>query len=214
MIDRTDEEIGELVKAWIRRYGLPLIAGVIIALAAIFAARWWQAHKQQGSHQFSDQLATLNRALDDKNYAQAETAYQTLQQEHTIYSQLADLAMAKSYVAQKKPAQAEALLQNAQGSSDKLISETALFSLAQLQTSEKKYPQALQTLSKLEGSAYQAQIEALRGDIYVLQNKLADALSAYQRAQDAQPSPLTEMRINLLKGQVSLQKAPKESTNG
>ena len=204
MIDRSDEETAELVKAWIRRYGMTLLAGVVIALVSLFARDRWQEHQRERRNQFSAQLGQLQSAVMDKQLRAAEKRYAALREGETIYGDMAALVMAKLYHDKQDAEAALEVLQLARTAKDPLLAQTAGWSLLQLQLDEGEYDAALTTLASLRGSAYDSQLDRVQGDILLLQKKPRQALEAYRMSQKIQPAPLIRLRIDTLKAHLAI----------
>lgn len=203
MSDRTDEETAELVKAWIRRYGMTILAGVVIALAAVFALNRWQEHQRGKGYARSERLARLQSAVAQQQLATAEKLYAGLQEDDTIHASMAALLMAKLYHDKKDDAAAAKALQSAAKSKDGLLAQAARWSLAQLQVDAGEYDAALATLALLRGSAYDGELGRVQGDIFLLQKKPRQALDAYRSSQKIQPTPLTRLRIDELQARLA-----------
>lgn len=208
MIDRTDEETTQLVKDWIRRYGLTILAGIVIALVGVFALKGWQERARGKASARSEQLAHLQSAVVRQDLETAEKRYADLQSSNTIQTAMADLLMAKLYHEQRDNAAATQALQRVEKSEDALLAQTAMFSLAQLQVDAGKYDAALTTIASLRGSAYDGELDRLQGDIFLLQEKPREALGSYQTSQKIQPGPLTQLRIDALKARLASNREP------
>lgn len=200
MIDRSDEETGELVKAWIRRYGPAIFLGIIIALGVLGFLDWRKQHQRHVNHQLAHQLETLQNALTDKQQDTIKTAYTpALQNDSGEAGNLAALMMAGYYAELGDSAQAEKMLEKASHAKDVLVQQTATWQRANLQANAKQYDTALATLQNLANSAYSAPAASLKGDIYYAQGKTAEALTAYQEAQKRENNPILTLRISQLK---------------
>ena len=66
------------------------------------------------------------------------------------------------------------------------------------------YDAALQSADALKNSAYAPQAAALQGLILEKQNKLPEALQAWQRSQELSPSPATAAEINALQAHLAV----------
>lgn len=200
MIDRSDEETGEIVKAWIRRHAPPILLGIVIALGVLYLIDWYKHRQRQQNHQLSYQLETLQKALNADQANDIKVAYSSdLQNDTNEAGYLAALMMAGYYARQGEISAAEKALDKAMGAKDVLVVQSAQWQRANLQANTKQYDEALKTLSSLESSAYRVQALNLKGDILYIQNHLQDALTTYEAVQKLSPSPMMALRISQLK---------------
>ena len=65
MVAMTDEEQKEQLKSFMKRYGSPVIIGVLLALCAFFAWQWW--HKKQAI-EASNRTAQFQEILNQLSY--------------------------------------------------------------------------------------------------------------------------------------------------
>lgn len=202
-MDRTEEETSELVREWLRRYGITIFLGIVIALAILFAMQWWNQRAENAGKQASEQLAQLQGQVESGAYEQADRLYQEMSDAPAVYHDLASLLMARSHLARQESDKALALLDQASHADDALVAQTARWLKAQQFVAQGEYDRARQLLNELQGSVFDGQTDQLRGDIFALQNDPAAALQSYQIAMDKLASPLLEMRINALKAQLA-----------
>ncbi|SUO95874.1 YfgM family protein [Suttonella ornithocola] len=210
VVERSDEETGELVKSWLRRHGPVILAGVVIALIVLFAMSWWKNRQHTIDTALAYQLETLQKAIADNDVDLANNLYQkSLINNDQAYGKLAALMMAKVYVNAEKNTQARTALEKATKAKDALVAQTAQWELANLEMIEKNYGAALGLLSQLSETAYKGQAKALEGDIYLLQENFKAALNAYQQSLLVVPSPLVRMKAEVLEADQAMN-APSE----
>lgn len=204
MTDRTDEETLELIREWLQQYGLTIIVGLVLGLGMVGGYRYWQGKEAEKIANESTQLDTLLQALE-KNDLQAATApYDTLRQAGGDVGALAALNMASAYQKAGKKEDAQTALNLAIASQDKLIAQSARWQLAQYQHANGDNDAALQTLAALQDSAYAAQAAALQGLILEKQDKLEEALQAWQHSQQLAPAASTAAEINALQARLAV----------
>ncbi len=209
--DRSDEETGELVKEWLRRYFPTIVSGVVIALLVVFAMNWWRDKERRNTLALSHQLEVLQEAVVSNNKEAAKEAYVgELAEDDSADAYLGALLIAKVYVDDADYEQAKIALEKASQAKDGLVVQTAQWQLANMYVSQKQYEPALKVLQGLKMSAFDGQAARLEGDVYYLQGKMDLALSAYEQSLTANPSPLTEILVKQLKTQINLQKTEAE----
>lgn len=203
--DRSEEEMGEIVKAWLRRYLPAIILGIVIALGIIGFLDWRKVHQRNIDLQFAYQLEQLQAAVSSNQPDEAKKAYTAeLKNNDSAAGDLAALLMAGVYTQIGEIDAAQEALHKASGAKDELVAQRAKLELASLQASGQQYDAALQALQGLEKSAYAPAAYSLQGDIYYLQGKNQNALAAYQEAQKIAPSALLQLRIQQLQTAVNI----------
>ena len=189
----SDEEQLDQIKSFAKKYGSAMISGILIALIAFFGWEYWQkknlteAQNQTAKVQklmdeakaVSGQpnaLATVSEAADKivKNDADSVQAIQT------------QFILAKLAYDKQDYAAAEKALKKVENSKvkDAGLLQIVKIRLADSQLAQKKYDEALKTLSKVTEPAFKATADELRGDIYVAKKDNASARKAYQSAWD------------------------------
>ena len=189
----SDEEQLDQLKSFAKKYGSAMISGILIALIAFFGWEYWQkknlteAQNQTAKVQklmdeakaVSGQpnaLATVSEAADKivKNDADSVQAIQT------------QFILAKLAYDKQDYAAAEKALKKVENSKvkDAGLVQIVKIRLADSQLAQKKYDDALKTLSTVTEPAFKATADELRGDIYVAKKDNASARKAYQSAWD------------------------------
>ena len=189
----SDEEQLDQIKSFAKKYGSAMISGILIALIAFFGWEYWQkknlaeAQNQTAKVQklmdeakaVSGQpnaLATVSEAADKivKNDADSVQAIQT------------QFILAKLAYDKQDYAAAEKALKKVENSKvkDAGLLQIVKIRLADSQLAQKKYDDALKTLSTVTEPAFKATADELRGDIYVAKKDNASARKAYQSAWD------------------------------
>ena len=202
--DRTDEETVELIREWLQQYGLTIIIGLVIGLGAIGGYRYWQNSQETQSANESTQLDTLLQALEKNDLQAAAAPYDALLKEGSDISALAALNMATAYQKADKKEDAQTALKLAAAIPDKLVAQSARWQQALFQVENGDNDTALQSLDALKDSAYAPQAAALQGVILEKQNKLPEALQAWQRSQELAPGPATAAEINALQARLAV----------
>ena len=193
MVAMTDEEQKEQLKSFMKRYGSPIIIGVLLALCAFFAWQWW--NKKQAieasnrTAQFQEILNQQEQASgDDVLYKKLQADADTLIKANPDSAQAvqAQLVLAKLAYDKKDYANATKILTNAQTSKvdDEGLKAIVNVRLAYTQIEQNQLDQALKTLNQVKLESFIPTVEEARGDIFVAQKKIEDAQKAYKKAWD------------------------------
>lgn len=198
MTDRTDEETVELIREWLQQYGLTVIIGIVLGVAAISGYRWWENRNTETRYQQSAQLDDIRSAIAAQNFVVAEKNYQLLKQQHSDIAGLAALSMAAGYeLLQDKNDLAEKFLQAAStDGNDLLVQQTARWQAALLAAQNGRYDEAEKLLATLRDSAYTASSFALQGYIDQKQGKWQQAVQAYQSSRELMPNNTVTEQLN------------------
>jgi predicted negative regulator of RcsB-dependent stress response len=180
------EKIAEL-KSWWKQYG-NLVLTTITAALAVFAA--WNAWNWYGARQ-SGEAAALYEVLEKASRANDAKATReaagTLLEKYprTSYGPLAALVSAKVHYQAGDLKTAKAQLQWAieNGRSEELKA-LARLRLAHVLVDEGAPDEALKTIAAPAPAGFESLFESLRGDIYLVQKKPAEARAAYKAALD------------------------------
>ena len=185
----TEEEQVEQLKAWLKENGLSIALGIIIGVGGIGGYNYWNHVQDTNAAEASSHFSQMIDALDAGNHESVQAQADTLINDYasTDYALMAQLALAKSHVANSEYDQAEQALQQVVGSgAQKPLAYVARTRLAALQIQNDKIEQALTTLDAEFPDEFSARVEELRGDAYALQGKVTQALAAYRNAQKAE----------------------------
>ncbi|RYL25875.1 YfgM family protein [Acinetobacter piscicola] len=190
----TDEEQLDSLKSFFKKYGSAMVSGVLIALIAFFGWQYWQKNnlaKAQNQtakvQQLFDQAHAANG--DAKATAALTTAADKLVKEDpdSIQAIQTQFTMAKLAYDQVDYAKAERELKKVENSKidDKGILQAVKIRLADAQFAQKKYDEALKTLSAVNEPTFKSTAEEMKGDVYVAKNDIENAKKSYQAAWDA-----------------------------
>ena len=188
----TEEEQVEKLKAWLKANGLSIVLGIVIGVGGIAGYNYWR-HMQEttaaeASSHFTQMIDALNAG--DREAVQQQADILIAYYSSTEYALMAQLALAKNYVANGEFEKAEAALQAVVGTAaQQPLAYVARVRLAAVQIQNEKYEQALGSLSIEFPAEFAALAEELRGDVYALQGKADEAIEAYRKAQVANPQP-------------------------
>ena len=194
---KTDQEKAEEIKLWWKENGTSVIAGVAIAIAAVFGWQQWQKSQNSKIEQASSLFSQTQKNNDEKALITMKNEYGS-----TPYASLASLAAAKHAAEQGNNDLAISELSWViDNTSDNNIKEVATIRLIRVQISAKQYDKAEQQLKQAYSTAYTSLIDELKGDLYNAQNKTKEATEAYQRAllnSDRNPPRYLQMKLDHL----------------
>ena len=202
------EQVAEL-KAWWTQHGNLVLAVVIAAAVAVVGWQGWSWYQHNQAAQAGVLYDTLAKAAQAGDAKALRDAAGTLVESYprTLYASMGALLAAKFYFERNDLKNAKAQLQWViEHSPAEDFRDLARVRLAAVLVDEKAYDEALKLLDAPHAPAYDAQYAALKGDVLVAKNQLAEARAAYQSAlekAERRDSPFREsvrMRLEALGG--------------
>lgn len=181
---QTDDEKVEELKAWWKENGTSVIVGIALAVVALFGWEYWKEWKNNTAAEASSLYTQASNAAKT-GIDKALPDIKKLQDSYssTPYAAIASLKAAQQYAEQGQYEQAvSALRWVIDEQSDEGFRNLANVRLARVLLAMKKLDEALQVVNQPYPAAYQSLLEELKGDIYVAQNKPAEARAAYDKA--------------------------------
>ncbi len=185
---QTDDEQLEELKRWWKKYGGPVITGLVVGLVLVLGARMWMDHQERQRQTASAEYEQLRSELDIGNIeaARSRTAYLTDKFKRTPYAVLATLALASAQVERDQLEEARSNLQWAvDNARDPEPGAVARLRLARVQAALGDHSAALATLGSSAPAAFAAAYEELRGDLHAASGNPQQARAAYERALEA-----------------------------
>ncbi len=210
MNDSSDDEL-QILKRWWDENGTSLVLTVCVALAGITGWNWWQnsqAAKMEQSfsafNQLVNELDAAQSSGDEIQIAQADYVAQQIKDDYpaSYYASFAAFLKAKQAVDDQDFEAATKELQWVieQNPSEELVL-VAKYRLAKTHFASNDFESALTVLDVAEEGSFSMAYGELRGDIYLSQQKYAEAADAYSKALSAveaselRASPLLEEKI-------------------
>ena len=205
MIERSNEEMGEIVREWIRHYLPSIILGIVLALAVLFGIDYWNEHKHRSNSQLNYILEQMVDEINSGDTDKAILTYQQkLQNDHTEQGNIAAMLIASVYLDKQEKQKALAAWEKASKAQDEVVAHTAKWQLAKQKVADGDYARADLLMNDLAKSMYAAQINLLRGDSLYLQGKKSEALAAYRKAAQDSASPILSMTVDILAAEENL----------
>jgi predicted negative regulator of RcsB-dependent stress response len=182
------EKLAEL-KAWWAKYGNLVTALIFLAALSVLGVNGYNAWKAKKSGDASLVYDQMEKAITTKNAVLVKETAATLMSDfwfkRTAYAQMAALDSARYDVDAGDLKSAEAQLQwAADHAADSQYRLVARLRLASVQMDLGEGDLALKTLAGDVPDQFVSAFADRRGDIYLAQNKLADARTQYQLALD------------------------------
>lgn len=206
---QTEEQQVEAIKGYWQENGNTIIAGIVLAFAGFIGFNFYKDNKLTNELAVSDSYQTLiESSVNDKANFPEQAAIFINKNANTSYASLTGLALAKEAAAAKDWETAQTQLNAAIDSAPTdAIKGIASLRLARVQIQLAQYTEALATLAKPLPESFAANIEEIKGDTYLLQNKKELARNAYQAAITANGlanSPGLQMKLDDLSTLVNL----------
>jgi predicted negative regulator of RcsB-dependent stress response len=200
------EQVAEL-KAWWQQHGR-LVTAVIVAAALGFSGwQGWRIYQQNQAANAAGLYDALARAAEGGDAKAMRDAGGTLIESYprTLYASMGALVAARFHFDRNDLKSAKAQLQWVlDNTPSEELRDLALLRLAAVLLDEKAYDEALKQLNAMHAPAFEAQYAAMRGDVLVAKNQVADARVAYKLAlekigkQDAAFRESVRMRLDAL----------------
>ena len=194
----TEEEQVEKLKSWLKENGLSIVFGIIIGVGGIGGYNYWNYWQDKTASEASSHFSKMIEALETGNAETVQTQADVLISDYasTDYALMAHLALARKHVEEGNFDQAESALQQVVGSAgQEPLAYVARTRLAAVQIQNGQFDQALATLDAEFPQEFSARVDELRGDVYALQGKVAEAIQAYRDAQSASLRPADETSL-------------------
>lgn len=182
----NEQEQWELVKTWLRENLPGLVAGVALAVAGVFAWRWYQARQTTQALQAHERYEAVVTSYERGDLPSGEKLADAMRADFpgSGYSVQADLLTASAELQNKQSAQAAVRLARVMNdSSDPGLSLIARLRLARVQIDMGQSDTALQTLNVADPGSFTARIAEVRGDALLAKGDRKGALQAYQSAR-------------------------------
>ncbi|MFT6986980.1 MAG: putative negative regulator of RcsB-dependent stress response [Psychromonas sp.] len=184
----TEEQQVDAIKGWWKENGNTLIIGAVVGLVGLWGWRFYNESvltgQERASQAYSDMLLKFEAQGADKDFENISTF--VADNIDNSYGVLASLLLAKEAVTQKdfKLAQTQLVQLQSQNSYAPLNAVINL-RLARVQFELGEYEQALITLALISEKNFLAKAYQVKGSIYLKQDKLEKARSAFQDAINA-----------------------------
>jgi predicted negative regulator of RcsB-dependent stress response len=199
------EKLGDL-KAWWSRWG-NIISGLIAVVALGFAGtQGWKYWNQKQAAEASTLYFAISQGIEKNEAAKVKDATAELLTKFpsTGYAPRGALLAAKTAFDAGDLANARTHLEwVVANSKEDELKAVARLRLAAVQLDQKKYDEAIATLDGKHHAAFEGLFLDMRGDVFKIQGKFADAKTAYEAAlvkldAKGQQKQLTQLKLDSL----------------
>lgn len=174
-----DHEREEAVKQWWHTNWKPIALGIVIALGGIIGVRQYQAYQLEQSQNTAYEVYQIKHLLNKSGDSAVSYADTFMKEHEDVYGAIMALEVANMKVKAQKYEESLAYLDFVFKNGGKLVVNEALLTKARLLTELKKYDEAIAEVKKVDSEAYAVESKEVLGDIYMAQNKRAEAHDAY-----------------------------------
>lgn len=204
----TEEEQLNSLKSFFQKYGSKLVSGILIALIALFGWQYWSKNNAaKGQMQTAKVQQLMDEAPgvgeDKKAFSALAAKADSIVKEdpNSVQALQSQLVMAQLAYDKGDYAAAERELNKVESSTlkDEGLMAVVRIGLADAQSAQKKYDEALKTLDKVSLPAFKATVDEARGDIYVAKNNTESAKKYYQSAWNTLLEPKQERQLLQIK---------------
>lgn len=175
----------EHIKTWWQRYGTLCLVVILLVSCASLAWQYWQRKQTAEFTQASARYEQLLMSLEAQKSEEIASRAQNLIEHYpkTDYAKLAAFFLAQQAVtAGQLQIAIDRLKWVTETSKTASIRQVARMRWARVLFAQQKYQEALTVLQTMDEAQYIAEIEAIKGDIYVAMGKIAEARLAYMQA--------------------------------
>jgi len=188
MVDEnlTDQQQADLIRQWLRHNGTFILGGVAVGLAALYGWSQWKSYQVQNAAEASGIYEELVGRIQASDQDQADSLLTELESGYTgsPYIDQAHLRLAKLSLDRSDFEVAASHLESIIAASGNVeILHIARIRLARIRLQQEQYDAALAALEGANAdSAFYAQVNNVRGDVYVALDRAGEALAAYDAA--------------------------------
>ncbi|WP_193073663.1 YfgM family protein [Pseudomonas sp. FME51] len=198
-----DEQIEKIKEVW-HRHGVPVLTGVVLALAGVFGWNGWTNFQEtkaaNASAVYQNMLESVLQDDSEAGRTRGAELAETLRKDYpgTRYASFAALMQARLAVEAEDFAAAETLLRDvAEDGSDEALQEVARQRLARVLAQLERAEEGLELFSSPVSGELLAGREEVRGDLLLTLGRVEDARLAYQAALDATSDPRARPQLQL-----------------
>ena len=194
----TEEQQVEAIKQFWKDHGAAIIIGAVLGLGGLWGWRYYSesqiTSQEDASLRYQEAIETL--ATDDT----AKLTQFAKDEEAAGYKTIANLVAAQQAAEEGDfDAAANHLNTVVSESPDAHIASIASLRLARVQIEMNQLDAALSTLGEISDKAFDAEVQEIKGDIFVRQAKFDDARMAYTSALEKSTSNrLLQMKLDNL----------------
>ena len=205
-LDLEEQEQLDQLKHFWNQYGNLITWVLLLVLAGVAAWNGYHYWQRSQATQAAAMYDEMSKSVAAGDMAMAQRTFSDMKERYgsTSYTQQAALVLAKFAVDKGDGDNAKGALQwVADKSSDDGYAAIARLRLAAMYFEAKDYAQALATLDGIKADSFTALVSDRKGDVFLAQDKRAQAKEAYLQAyqkldENAQYRRVVEVKLNAL----------------
>lgn len=196
----SEEEQLEQLRSFWKTWGIPIVAGVVLAAGGYFGWNAWGEHKRDQAMAASALYQNYLDAGDDEGKSAAALKALTDAADGSSYHAFVLLKQAAKAIEAGKLEDAEPLLRQILEKGDEpLLRSLASIRLASVLQGLDKGDEALKLLDRVTGAGFRTTALEMKGDIHMARKERAEAHTAYKAAldsiEDGQKDSLLEAKV-------------------
>ncbi|WP_339057334.1 YfgM family protein [Candidatus Regiella endosymbiont of Tuberolachnus salignus] len=202
----TENEQADAVRRFFSENAKILVVSVLLIIAVLIGWHYWQNNQNTAMKNAASSYQQVSEILTDNKKAAVtksddntnDVAEQFVRENDNNYAVFIALELANRFVEQKLFDKAEQQLMLAlTKTKDKNLLSLTNLRLARLQLQLKNSDQALKTLNSVEGEAWVAMAEDVRGDIFLNKGDIPAARAAYTKATEVNAAQTLQTLLRL-----------------
>ncbi len=186
---RTDDQVADDIRQWLRENGGWILAGLVIGVGALLGWNAWGDYSNAQAEEASVAYeALLSEIIAERPVPAADMAADlAAEYPGSPYVDQARLLLAKLYMDRNEADNAAGYLQQVvNDTKDRNIEELARLRLARVRVQQERYEDALAEVANIDStSAFAARYHEVAGDIHYAMGDFAEARDAYAAALSA-----------------------------
>ena len=184
----AEDDDTQKLRAWWKKNGMGMVAGVAIGVAGVGGFKGWQVYTENRALSASDVFQEMLAYDESGSVEQAQDRAQMLAKDYqsTPYVDMAYLMIAKLAIKNNELSNAmEALTHVMTKSNDPAMRQLARLRLARVTLLAGDLIRAQELVTTDDVGGFESEYPEVLGDILVAQHKYSDAAEAYDRALQA-----------------------------
>ena len=184
----AEDDDTQKLRAWWKKNGMGMVAGVAIGVAGVGGFKGWQVYTENRALSASDMFQEMLAYDESGAVEQAQDRAQMLAKDYqsTPYVDMAYLMIAKLAIKNNELSNAmEALTHVMTKSNDPAMRQLARLRLARVTLLAGDLVRAQELVTTDDVGGFESEYPEVLGDILVAQHKYSDAAEAYDRALQA-----------------------------
>jgi len=202
----TEHEQADAVRRFFSENAKILVVSVLLIIAVLIGWHYWQNNQNTAMKNAASSYQKVSNILTDNKKTAVtkpddntnDVAEQFVLENNNNYAVFIALELANNFVVQKlfDKAEQQLILALTKTKNKNLLSLTNL-RLARLQLQLNKPDHALKTLNSVEGEAWVAMAEDVRGDIFLNKGDIPAARAAYTKATEVNAAQTLQTLLRL-----------------